>query len=103
MPVVPSTRFDRALHGPLSGLEEEIIECIIRISSNPYEPELVEHCQVGEGEFAYHSPVGFELYWDVEVKATTQPFPAGMRILLTELRPLRYTHVPAFWLDPNIY
>lgn len=95
---VPSKRFDQALHGPLSHLADLIVRCVSRIACNPYEPELVRHCEVSDGVFAYHSPGGFELYWDVEVTPTTLAFPSGIRILLTDLRTLKGN--PTFWLEP---
>ncbi len=104
--VVPSRNFDKALHGHLHHLESSIIALIERIAKNPYEPDLVCHCQIMVGDadptsFAYHSPAGFELYWDVEVEPTKSLFPTGMRVLLTNLRPLETPR--SFWLNRPVY
>ncbi|HEX4228220.1 MAG TPA: hypothetical protein VHZ07_06090 [Bryobacteraceae bacterium] len=79
--VVPSHRFDKALHEQLHWLEDSIVDLIVRIACNPYDEAVVHLCQLRPPDdyetFAYRSPKGFELYWDVELCQAHLPRTAG--------------------------
>jgi hypothetical protein len=88
--VVPSRSFDKALSAFAESLQQAVIGLIERISQNPYAGSLVQRCQLHPPNnyqtFQYRSPRGFLLSWDVHVAKTHVPFPAGIEIVLTDLR-----------------